>query len=169
MLNKAKIKHWAKEIVSTAILLIIAANAVSYFRAPDIQDKTLPEISTLLINHELYSTLDYKDKPLLIHFWATWCPTCKLEAGNIQSISEHYNVLTIAVKSGNDEEINTYLKEHDLDFKVINDQEGILAQQFSVQAFPTSFIYDKNNTLSFSEVGYTSTWGLFLRMWWVGQ
>ena len=167
MPSKSKIKHWAKELLTTAILLIIVANAVSYLRSPDIKDKTLPEISTLLTNHELYSTKDYKNKPLLLHFWATWCPTCKLEASNIQSLSQQYNVLTVAVKSGNDEEINTYLKDKELNFKVVNDQEGILAQQFSVQAFPTTFIYDKNNTLSFSEVGYTSTWGLFLRMWWV--
>jgi len=169
MPSKTKIKQWAKEILTTAILLIIVANAVSYLRSPEIQEKSLPEITTLLTNHELYSTSDYKNKPLLIHFWATWCPTCKLEASNIQSLSKRYNVLTVAVKSGSDEEINTYLKDKELNFKVINDQEGILAQQFSVQAFPTTFIYDKNNTLSFSEVGYTSTWGLLLRMWWAGR
>ncbi|MFC2074409.1 protein disulfide oxidoreductase [Campylobacterota bacterium] len=165
-LNKERLKSLAKEIATTAILIFIVANAISFFRAPDIQDKALPEINTLLTNQELYSTLDYKDKPLLVHFWATWCPTCKLEAGNIQSLSENYDVLTIAVKSGDDAKINAYLNEHDLNFKVINDQEGILASQFSVSAFPTTFIYDKEGKLCFSEVGYTSTWGLYLRMWW---
>lgn len=166
MLNKANIKHWTKEIATSAILLIIVANAISYLRSPNIQDKELPSLNALLINQEEFSSQDYKDKPLLIHFWATWCPTCKLEASNIQSLSETYNVLTIAVKSGSNSEINSYLKEHDLDFKVINDKEGLLSNQFSVPAFPTTFIYDKNNKLTFSEVGYTSTWGLYLRMWW---
>jgi len=168
-LDKSKLKHWGKEIATTLILVFVIANAISFFRSPDIKDKALPEINTLLINQELFSTLDYKGKPVLIHFWATWCPTCKLEAGNIQSLSEHHAVLTIAVKSGSDEKINSYLQEHELDFKVINDQEGILASQFSVPAFPTTFIYDKDGSLSFSEVGYTSTWGLYLRMWWAGR
>ena len=166
MLSKSRLKDWAKEIAITAVLLIIVANTISYFRAPDIQDKTLPKLNTLLTNQELYSTLDYENKPVLIHFWATWCPTCKLESGNIQSLSQSYDVLTIAVKSGDDKKINEYLKEHDLDFKVINDQEGILSEQFLVPAFPTSFIYDKEGKLAFTEVGYTSTWGLYLRMWW---
>lgn len=166
MLSKARLKDWAKEIAITAVLLIVAANTISYFRAPDIRDKRLPELNTLLTNQKLYSTIDYGNKPLLIHFWATWCPTCKLESGNIQSLSQSYDVLTIAVRSGDDKEINDYLKEHDLDFKVINDQEGILSEQFMVPAFPTSFIYDKEGKLAFTEVGYTSTWGLYLRMWW---
>ncbi len=167
--NKEKLKYWAKELLTTSLLIFIIANAISLFRAPGIKDKTLPEINTLLTNNELYSSLDYKNRPLLIHFWATWCPTCKLEAGNIQTLSKTYDVLTIAVKSGDDEKINAYLKEHALDIKTINDHEGILASQFSVSAFPTTFIYDKSGKLSFTEVGYTSTWGLYLRMWWADR
>ena len=158
--------HWAKEIATTALLIFILANAISLFRSPELDDKNLPDITTILTNHELFSTADFKNKPLLIHFWATWCPTCKLEASNIQSLSKNFNVLTIAVNSGSNEKINAYLKEHDLNFKVINDEQGHLAREFSVQAYPTSFIYNKDNTLSFTEVGYTSTLGLKLRMWW---
>ena len=168
-ISKQRLRSWTKEIASTAILVFVIANAVSFFRSPDIADKNLPEINTLLTDGELYSTLDYTGKPLLIHFWATWCPTCKLEAANIQSLSQEYGVLTIAVKSGSNEKINSYLKEHDLDFKVINDAKGQLSEQFSVPAFPTTFIYNKEGKLSFTEVGYTSTWGLYLRMWWAGR
>lgn len=169
MPNKARVIAWAKEIAITALLLVLVSNALSYLRSPDINDKTLPELNSLLTSQEAYSSKDYVNRPLLIHFWATWCPTCKLESGNIQSLSEHYDVITIAVKSGDDKAVNAYLKEHDLDFKVINDQEGHLSAQFQVSAFPTSFIYDKKGKLAFTEVGYTSTWGLYLRMWWAGK
>jgi len=144
------------------------ANAISFYKSPTLETQALPEINALLTNQELYSTLDATGKPILIHFWSTWCPTCKLEAGNIQSLSENYNVLTIAVKS-KEEEINKYLKERDLNFKVINDEHGTLAEQFLVPAYPTTFIYDKNGNLTFTEVGYTSTWGLYLRMWWASR
>ena len=57
---------------------------------------------------------------------------------------------------------------NNFDYKVINDKNGVLAKQFNIAAYPTTFIYDKINNLVFSEVGYTSTLGLFLRMFWVG-
>lgn len=163
---KEKIRHWGKEALILGLMLFVITNAMSYFRAPDIKDENLPQISTLLTNGELFSTADYENKPVLIHFWATWCPTCKLEAPNIQSISEDYKVITVAVKSGSDTKINSFLQDNDLNFQVINDEEGVLSQSFDVQAYPTSFIYNKDHKLQFSEVGYTSTLGLYLRMWW---
>jgi len=101
----------------------------------------------------------------MVHFWATWCPACSLEASNIQAISKDYEVLTVAVKS-NQDEIKKYLKDNKLDFKVVNDKNGIMASEFNIQAYPTTFIYDENRKLIFSEVGYTSLFGLWIRMWW---
>jgi len=163
---KSRLKKWSKELLYTALIIFIVSNVMSFLRSPDIKDKHLPEISTILSNGELFSTLDFADQPVMIHFWASWCPTCKIEATNIQAIADEYNVLTIAVKSGSATKINTYLKHNDLDYKVINDEQGALAQTFLVQAYPTTFIYNKDNELIFTEVGYTSTWGLKLRMWW---
>ena len=168
-LNKEKLKHYAKEIITTLVMIFLIANIISFFRSPDLTDKNLPELNTILTNQELFSTEDYKGKPVLIHFWATWCPMCKLEAPNIQSISEDYTVITIAVKSGSDRKINSFLEMRDLNYRVINDEEGILASQFKVPAYPTTFIYNKEGKLSFSEVGYTSTWSLYLRMWFAGR
>ncbi len=164
-----RLKSWAKEIILTLLLLFVVSNAISYFRAPTLKDEMLPLITTTLIDKQSFSTLEYRNKPLLIHFWATWCPTCKLEASSIKSLSHDYNVVTIAVKSGSDETIKAYLKEHGLDFKVINDQDGRYAEQFLVPAFPVTFIYDAQNRLAFSEVGYTSEWALRVRMWWAGR
>jgi thiol-disulfide isomerase/thioredoxin len=166
MFTKEKLKKWTKEILIIGLLAIIISNVMSFFKAPELKNTNLPEIHSFLITEELYSTADATGKPLLIHFWATWCPTCKLEAGNIQTLSEKYEVITIAVKSGSNEKILAYMKENDLNFKTINDHEGTIAQKFKVPALPTSFIYDRKWKLSFTEVGYTSTLGLWLRMWW---
>ena len=49
---------------------------------------------------------------------------------------------------------------------MVNDKESLYAQDFKISGYPTTFIYDKDRKLVFSEVGYTSTLGLYLRMWW---
>ncbi|DAB31168.1 MAG TPA: protein disulfide oxidoreductase [Sulfurimonas sp. UBA12504] len=161
---KDKLLHYVKETLLFLLVMTLLANILSLYKSTDLNKKPL-------FLHEL-SLLDQKEyklpseKPLLLHFWATWCPTCKLEADNIQRISEHYEVLTIAVKSGSDEVIKQYLQERGFDFNVLNDTEGKISQEFNITAFPTTFIYDKNKNLLFSEVGYTSSFGLYLRMWW---
>ncbi len=161
----SKLKRYSIETLKLLVIIIVMANVVSYIKRPDHTVSRLPDINVTLIDGSSFSTSSFKGKPLMIHFWATWCPTCKTEAGNIDWIANHFPVLSIAVKSGTDAELTAYMKEHDLSFKVLNDQMG-LSEKFSISAYPTTFIYDSEGDLAFTEVGYTSAVGLYLRMWW---
>jgi len=51
---------------------------------------------------------------------------------------------------------------------VINDKNAFYANKYNIKVYPTTLIYDKNKNLIFSEVGYTSTFGLKIRLWWAG-
>lgn len=155
-------RAWAKDIAIGAIALFILTNIISYLRQPELPSDHLPKIEAILLDGTSY--LSTQSKPLVIHFWATWCPACKLEAANIQRVSKHYEVLTIAVNSGEDSKIQDYMDERELSYKVINDQDGNWAQRFRVEAFPTTFIYDAKGQLRFTEVGYTTTAGLLARL-----
>jgi len=159
---KWNLKSFIKEILIGIILLFILTNIMSYLRKPELHSTQLPQIEVALSDGSTYSAKE--GKPLLIHFWATWCPTCKLEASNIESVSKEYEVLSIAVNSGDNAKIQAYMKSNDLTFRVVNDEEGTWARQFNVEAYPTTFIYDENRVLKFTEVGYTSTVGLFARI-----
>ncbi len=162
-----KMKHYFKELLLFLVVLTIFANLLSYYKSSNLNKESLPNIQAKLIDGSSYRTKI--GEATIVHIWATWCPTCKLEASNIQRLSQRYKVITIAVKSGTNEEIKDFLKENKLNFKVINDKDGFLADKFAISAFPTTFMYDKNGELVFSEVGYTSTIGLWLRMLWVGD
>jgi len=162
MSRKWNVKSIFKEIVIGATFLFILTNIISYIRKPELTSEVLPKIEIVLLDGSSYSIKE--GRPLVIHFWATWCPTCKLEAPNIQSVSEHYEVLTIAVNSGDNAKIEAYMKERGLTFKVLNDINGKWAEQFKVKAFPTTFIYDSKGKLKFTEVGYTTTAGLLARL-----
>ena len=161
---KSKIKHYAKEIIFFTIAITIFANIISLYKSQELIKTPLEIQSLKLINNKMYSFP--KGKPILIHFWATWCPVCKLEAPNIEFIKDHFTVITIAVDSGSDFEIKNYLDEKDYHFLVVNDKFKHLSKQFNVVGYPTTFIYNGDKELLFSDVGYTSSIGLYLRMWW---
>ncbi len=162
-MNRQKLLKYLKEALSTLLIVIIFANIISYVRKPDIDSSKIVNFSAYNLDNTLIKSQDIT-KPTLIHIWATWCPTCKLEASNINRLSKSYNVISIAVKSGSNEEIKKYMNENGYTFNVINDNSGEISKKFSVAAFPTTLIYDSKQQLSFSEVGYTSTIGLYLRM-----
>lgn len=161
---KKKLLHYIKEIIVFIVIMTVIANLISFYKSTDLNQEALNLSNVTLLDNSKYTFST--DKPTLIHIWATWCPTCKVEASNIQTVSQSFNVLTIAVKSGSSDEIKKWLQENDYNFNVVNDSSGFLASNFQVAVFPTTLIYDKDKNLVFSDVGYTSTWGLMLRMWW---
>jgi thiol-disulfide isomerase/thioredoxin len=164
-LKKWKLKSTLKEILIAAALLFILTNIISYIRKPELGSRQLPKIKAQLLDG---STFAWEEgKPLLLHYWAVWCPTCELEAPNVESVSKEYQVLTIAVNSGSDENVKAYMQENSLSFKVVNDIDGRWAKQFKVEAYPTTFIYDGKGELRFTEVGYTTTAGLLARLEWI--
>jgi len=162
MTKKWNLKSIAKEIVIATILIFILTNIISYIRKPELTSNMLPQLEAQLLDGSLYSV--EKGKPLVLHFWGTWCPTCQLEIGNIEHISKEYEVLTIAVNSGDNSKLSRYLNEKGLTFRVLNDNRGEWAKKFNVVAYPTTFIYDGKGELKFTEVGYTTIAGLLARL-----
>jgi len=161
---KDKLKLFIKEIFLFIITLIIISNIVSYYKSSDLKKDSLNIKSLTLIDGSTYDIP--KNKAILVHFWGTWCPICKLEASNVNTISKSYEVITIAVDSKNNENIKKYLKDNNVNFKVHNDTQSKIASNYNIEVYPTSFIYNKNGKLIFTEVGYSSTLGLKLKMWW---
>ncbi len=116
-----------------------------------------------------YTLPAHPGKPVLVHFWATWCPICREDQGSIAAIArDRGDVVTVAMQSGNADEIARYARQQHIDFPVINDPDGALAQRWGVTAVPASFIIGPDGTVRFIEVGYTTGPGLRLRLWLAG-
>jgi len=159
-----KILQIIKNLLSFLVLFALVSYTMNYFRAPKLDSNEIPDINATLIDGTTFNTSSTKGKPLMIHFWGTWCPVCKQEAGNIASVADRYNVITIAVNSGSKRDIQNWLDAQGIKYPVLSDPNGIWANKFNVTTFPTSFIYDSNGKLSFTEIGYTTTAGLLARM-----
>lgn len=110
--------------------------------------------------------ISWSKQPTLVHFWATWCPICRLEQGSIEALAKEYpNTITVAMQSGEQNVVSNYMREQALTFPVINDPDGLISQAWGVGAVPASFIVDAKGQIRFVEIGYTSSIGLRLRMW----
>ena len=155
------IKKILKEIATTLLMVFVISVVLNYIRKPN-TDGMLADIKTTLITGKSISFC--ANRPTVIHFWATWCPTCKLEAPNLESIKDDAHLITIAVNSGSDEELKTFMRERGYSYNVVNDSRGKLSKLFGVEAFPTTFIYSSKGELEFAEVGYSTTLGLRARL-----
>ncbi|MGO0905842.1 cytochrome c biogenesis protein/redoxin [Clostridioides difficile] len=97
---------------------------------------------------------DYEGKVVFLNFWATWCPPCKEEMPHIEQLYKDYkknneDVVILGVASpnlgreGSREHVINFLKDEGYTFPVALDEDGELAYQYGINAFPTTFIIDK--------------------------
>ena len=163
-----KYYRWIIEIT----LILVVVFAVRLWQQHDVVSGSAPNIRATMLNGENFNLYQDKNKdnsrPILVHFWASWCPVCKLEQSNIENISKKYSVITVAMQSGDNNEVLQFLKDEKLSFNVINDEQGTLSQAYGIKGVPVSFIINKENKIEFVEVGYTTELGLQMRLWWAG-
>lgn len=109
---------------------------------------------------------NYKGKPLLLHFWASWCHYCNFEQSSITDISKDMPVLTVAFQSGNSMEVSEFMKEKGISSWItVADEDGSISKSYGVSAVPATFIIDDEGKIRFKTAGLTSKWGLELRLW----
>ena len=103
--------------------------------------------------------------PAIIYFWAEWCGICNMMQTAVTAIAQDYPVITVAVKSGSADRVKSYLADKALNWEVVNDPLGEIAEQYQTRGVPSVFFIDENNEIVLTATGYTSEVGLRLRLW----
>lgn len=157
--------RWARDVALVFLVVIL----VQWWQTREMAKGQAPEITGALIDGGEISLSDYRGQPVLVHFWATWCPVCRAEDGTIHSLAEDYPVLTIATNSGDADEIRQYLSENQLSFPVLLDESGQLGTDWGIKGVPSSFVVNGAGEIESVAVGYTTEIGLRFRMWLAGS
>ena len=151
------------------LVVVIIVTGIQHWRTRDAASGLAPPLSAHLLDGDKFSLAGNTGQPLLVHFWATWCPVCRLEQGSIAALAEEGRVITVALSSGSDAEVRQYLSDEGVAFPVINDPAGTIAADWGVMGVPASFIVDGAGNIRFVTSGYTTGPGLRLRLWLAGR
>lgn len=154
------------KLVRDMLFIAIFIGLLQAFMQRDMRSGDLPDMSIKTINGADSANL-LLNKPAIIYFWGSWCGICATIQGTISDVLQDYPGVTVALRSGNNADVLNYLRNHKLDWPVINDNDGALAQQFGVSAVPAVFIVGPDGEISFVIRGYVTEIGLRLRLWWL--
>jgi thiol-disulfide isomerase/thioredoxin len=162
--KKRKIASWLR-ITGEVMLFFLLVSAVQWWSSRDVVGSQAPELNGVTLSGEPFSLRQFRGRPALIHFWASWCPVCRAEEDMIEDLAAELPVITIAMQSGGAAEVRAYMRGRQLDFPVLNDPQGVLAARYGVRGVPVSFIIDARGRIRFVESGFTTGWGIRARLW----
>ncbi|NCN43956.1 MAG: protein disulfide oxidoreductase [Piscirickettsiaceae bacterium CG_4_9_14_3_um_filter_43_564] len=162
-------RNWVQNLLTLLLVLVIYL-AIRPFMQGEVIEGKAPELNTTSITGQPIQLAHYQGQPVLIHFWATWCPICDFAKDGIEQVAKDYAVINIATQSDDDTALIAYAKSNQMNADIIvNDQEGQLMKRFGARAVPASFLVDKDGNIAFVEVGYSTSIGLKLRLWWLSH
>ncbi|AMK75282.1 MULTISPECIES: protein disulfide oxidoreductase [Methylomonas] len=106
--------------------------------------------------------------PAVLYFWAEWCGICRSMQGSVSNILRDYPGLTVAIRSGDDSKLQNYLNDKQLQWPVVNDNNGSIGLRYGIKGVPAVFFINAAGDIVFTTVGFTSEWGMRFRLWLAG-
>lgn len=106
-----------------------------------------------------HTLADYRGKVIFLNFWATWCGPCREEMPAIERLYEQYRdqedaevvILAVAFPGIGDEldeqGIADFLEENGYEYPVLMDASGQLMEDYWIQAYPTTYMIDRDGNL----------------------
>ena len=103
---------------------------------------------------------DFFGKPIVLNFWASWCPPCKSEMPHFEEAylaNPDVQFLMVNMTSSDDiDDAKNYIKEQGYTFPVLFDTTGDAGYVYQATSLPMTLFIDKNGTLITYAVGALS-------------
>jgi thiol-disulfide isomerase/thioredoxin len=141
-------------LVFLAALLMVSGCSTGYSTqlpksAPDFQLKTL--------DGQVVTLSQFRGKPVLLNFWASWCQPCRDEMPYLQQTYNNYKdkgLVFYAVDIGESPEaINKYFLDNSLLLPVLLDSDKTVGQSYQITGVPETFLIDENGIIRKWQIG----------------
>jgi len=146
-------------ILASGLLIIsysVGCSPGGSIPAPSVGSQA-PDFNLPGLGGQSISLSDFRGKPVLINFWATWCPPCRDEMPYLQEVYEEWSdkglvVLTIDIGDP-PAQVEEFMASLHLSLPVLLDMQGNVAQKYNVQFYPTTFFIDKEGIIQDKVIG----------------
>ena len=164
---------WRSHLKTLVILLVISL-AINAWQSRNVPKGPAPTLDAPLLNAlgSQNTTLQawlaqHRGQVVAVHFWATWCPICKASQDNVQRLQSSWPMATVAMQSGRSSAVQKHLAQNNLPWLAALDDDAQLARAWGVRAVPATIILNSEGRIAAASMGYTTTLGLWARLWWV--
>jgi len=118
----------------------------------DVQGVAAPDFTLTSLDGRKVKLSDFRGKAVLLNFWATWCPPCKVEMPWFEDLQRQYGnaglvVLGVAMDDTEPAKIAKYANELGVNYPVLLGTNQVSDDYGDVQYLPTTFYIGRDGTI----------------------
>ncbi len=140
-------------------LLLTQGDAKNEFSSKSSSEKKelAPNFTLRLLEDKDFHLNDYKGKPILINFFASWCLPCREEMPVLEKIVHEYEpkgvvFLGIAIDD-TEAKMKDFVAKYNVTFPVGLDKTAAIQKSFGIYGIPTTYFIDKQGVINYSHSG----------------
>jgi peroxiredoxin len=87
---------------------------------------------------------------VLVNFWATWCPPCRKELPDLETLYTRFKDQGLVILAISDEDagkVKSFIAARDIQFPILLDPGRKVNELFQIEGIPKSFVYDRGGKL----------------------
>ena len=157
-------------LVSLVLLILIVKFGYSYLSGSyneidnNISSTNMKEARDFTVYDEEGNKVNLSDfkgkKPVVVNIWASWCGPCKAEMPYFEDAIKKYGdqveILMVNLREGKretKEKAIKFLKDNNLDMKVLFDEDLNAANTYTIMGIPRTIFIDINGKISYDREG----------------
>ncbi len=124
---------------------------ISIGRATDVRPRPAPDFVLTSFDGQRIQLSDFRGRIVVLNFWATWCPPCRVEAPVLQRAAERLEsagVTLLGIDVWDDEAAAIeFLNEMGVTYPNAEDATRLIPVEFGVTGLPETFVIDRQGVL----------------------
>jgi len=160
------IKRIRTFVLTGAVVFVLALSPLYNGKAEGLNDlldyasigKYAPDFTLEDVSGKKVVLSSFKGSPVLLNFWATWCPYCRKEREHLNALYTDYKdkgliILSVSTDSSVTR-LREFLKKTPVDFIVLSDSNRMAASSYSVNGLPTSYLISPDGVIGHKFTGF---------------
>lgn len=116
------------------------------------QSVPAPDFSLPALDGSVFSLHDARGHVVLLHFWATWCVSCRREMPGVdafwhQAKKKGWVLLAVNVDRGSSERVAAFVSSLGLKLPILLDADGTVRQRYHVRMLPTTYVIGRSGRI----------------------
>ncbi len=169
-------KDWLILTLITAVLGVLWINATRVKPGDDLTlglqpapepGSPAPDFTLQTLDGETITLSDLRGQPVVINFWATWCPPCRAEIPALDAVyrAQGGDVVILGVDvQESPATVAAFAAEYDMSYPVPLDPDAEVARLYRVRAFPTTVFVDADGVVRHVVTGALNEALLYTRL-----
>jgi peroxiredoxin len=121
--------------------------------------KPAPDFTLTDIVGKKHMLSDYRGKDVLIIFWATWCPPCRMEIPHLielRKTASENDLAMLAISNEKPDLVKGFVAQAQMNYTVLTDPGTLPSPYDTVNAIPSSFFIDRQGKIKLGTSGLIS-------------